>query len=80
MTFKIFLHSGDDSSSGRSPETKDTPSVAPRRPVPPVQNSPPQVKKYSFFQTSYRSSYWKDNISEIHPHTLDHVHFLLWFK
>ncbi|XP_014326524.1 glypican-5-like [Xiphophorus maculatus] len=35
--------SGDDSSSGRSPETKDAPSVAPRRPVPPVQSSPPQV-------------------------------------
>ncbi|KAM4738926.1 glypican-5-like [Anableps anableps] len=35
--------SGDDSSSGRSPETKDMTHLPPRRPIPPVQNSPPQV-------------------------------------
>ncbi|XP_012733497.2 glypican-5 [Fundulus heteroclitus] len=35
--------SGDDSSSGRSPEVKDVAPPPPRRPVSPVQHSPPQV-------------------------------------
>ncbi|XP_047229869.1 glypican-5-like isoform X2 [Girardinichthys multiradiatus] len=42
--------SGDDSLSGRSPETKDMVSP-PRRTVPPAQNSPPQVAVHSSAHT-----------------------------
>ncbi|MEQ2252149.1 hypothetical protein ILYODFUR_018737 [Ilyodon furcidens] len=44
------IHAGDDSLSGRSPETKDMVSP-PRRTFPPAQNSPPQVAVHSSART-----------------------------